>query len=645
MSLVSVEHLLRSAVLHHQAGRLAEAEPLYRRVLAARPGNTQAVHYLGLLLHQKGEQVEALGLLRRAMALSPNDSRIMLNTAQVLLSLGKAREAIELYRKALANRAENADAWHQMGLAYVHLKEFAKATECYRKAVDVKPDHARAWNCLGLRERDEGRLVEAHECYQRAIGADPRLAEAHNNLGRLMHEAGKMDEAIASYRRAIELKPGEARFVSNLAAAMKEAGELDQMLELDQRALELAPDDPNIGSNLLYDMLFHPGVKSAELFEAHVRWGDQFGERTGGGDRFVKPQAARLRVGYVSPDFRLHPIGRFILPLLRNHDRSQIESFCYGDVRKADAVTSLCRSAAHVWRDTGGLSDEELADLIRRDGIHILVDLTMHMEGNRLLVFARKPAPVQVTYLAYAGTTGLNSIEYRLTDEVLDPSGADEARYTERSVRLKSYWCYEAPVDAPEVGPLPAETDGYVTFGCLNNFAKINDGVWAAWVEILRRVAGSRLIVHAREGSHRQRVRERFSAAGVDEGRLEFVAALPVKEYLDQYNRIDVGLDPFWYPGGTTTCDALWMGAPVVTVAGETAISRGGLSIYANLGGRNWVAQNVEEYVNLAVELAADIEGLARERQGLRARMRGSRLMDGVAFARDVERAYRTMRS
>jgi len=180
---------------------------------------------------------------------------------------------------------------------------------------------------------------------------------------------------------------------------------------------------------LLYDILFHPEVKALELFEAHVRWGQRFGGASGV-DRFVKPQAASLRVGYVSPDFRLHPIGRFILPLLRNHDRSQVESFCYSDVRKADGVTAMCRSAAHVWRDTRALSDAELADLIRRDGIDILVDLTMHMEGNRLPMFARKPAPVQVTYLAYAGTTGLKAIDYRLTDEVLDPPGADESRYT-----------------------------------------------------------------------------------------------------------------------------------------------------------------------------------------------------------------------
>jgi protein O-GlcNAc transferase len=248
-----------------------------------------------------------------------------------------------------------------------------------------------------------------------------------------------------------------------------------------------------------------------------------------------------------------------------------------------------------------------------------------------------------VTYLAYAGTTGVKAIDYRLTDEVLDPVDADQSHYSEETVRLKSYWCYEAPPDAPEVGPLPVQRNGYVTFGCLNNFGKINAGVWSAWEEILRRVPGSRLIVHAREGSHRDRVRARFAAAGIDPERVEFVGALPVREYLDQYNRIDVGLDPFPYPGGTTTCDALWMGVPVVTLPGESAISRGGLSVYSNLGETKWVGQSVGEYVELATKLVTDQQGLARERVTLRERIRGSRLMDAAGFARDVEGAYRTM--
>jgi len=267
----------------------------------------------------------------------------------------------------------------------------------------------------------------------------------------------------------------------------------------------------------------------------------------------------------------------------------------------------------------------------------------VHMEGNRLLAFARKPAPVQVTYLAYCGTTGLDAIGYRLSDPYLDPHGGDESGYSEKTVRLRSYWCYAPPADAPEVGPAPVKTNGYVTFGCLNNYCKITPDTWAAWIELLRRVPDSRLVVHAHQGSHRERARKRLADAGIDPERLEFVAGLPLAKYLAEYRRIDVGLDPFPYPGGTTTCDALWMGVPVVTLMGRTAISRGGLSVMENLGMGEWIARDAERYVELAVSTARNVETLSAIRAGLRERMRGSVLMDGPAFARDMEAAMRRM--
>jgi predicted O-linked N-acetylglucosamine transferase (SPINDLY family) len=289
------------------------------------------------------------------------------------------------------------------------------------------------------------------------------------------------------------------------------------------------------------------------------------------------------------------------------------------------------------------VSDDQLPRLVRDDGIDILVDLTMHMKGSRLLAFARKPAPVQVTYLAYCSTTGLRTMDYRLTDPFLDPPGGDESIYSEKSTWLRSYWCYEPAADAPSVVPPPSARTGAITFGCLNNFGKLTPGTLDMWSELLSGVPGSRLLLFAPEGSHRERARQRLADGNVDPRRLEFVPLMHLNQYLSQYNQIDIALDPFPYPGGTTTCDALWMGVPVVSLAGATAVSRAGLSILSQIGFAELVARAPDEYLAIATRLAGDAPRLAELRLTLRERMRGSPLMDAPGFARDVERAFLEM--
>jgi predicted O-linked N-acetylglucosamine transferase (SPINDLY family) len=352
----------------------------------------------------------------------------------------------------------------------------------------------------------------------------------------------------------------------------------------------------------------------------------------------------RLRIGYVSPDFRSHPVGTFLLPLLESHDHQGFEIFCYSSVRVPDAITARCRAQADVWRDALGMSDEQLAGAIRDDRIDVLVDLTMHMADNRLLVFARKPAPVQVTYLAYCGTTGLAAMDYRLTDPYLDPPGRDEPFYCERSVRLpETYWCYRPVIETSPAETLPASGTGQIVFGSLNNFCKVSDASLAAWSRLLQAVPGSRLLLHAHAGSHRQRVCTLLAGQGVAAERLELIDFLPAGDYFDVYRRIDVALDPFPYGGGTTTCDALWMGVPVVSLAGATAVGRGGLSILSNVGLPDLVARDPGEYVEIAARLAGDLPRLRELRAALRDRMRKSPLMDAPRFARNVEAAYRRM--
>jgi protein O-GlcNAc transferase len=333
-----------------------------------------------------------------------------------------------------------------------------------------------------------------------------------------------------------------------------------------------------------------------------------------------------------------------MVSLIAAHDPARVAAYCYSDVRRPDAVTALFQQHATRWRNTLGLADDRMAQLIREDQIDILVDLTMHMAQNRLLLFARKPAPVQVTYLAYCSTTGLDAIDYRLTDPHLDPPGTNDAIYSERSIHLsETYWCYPLQAGSPEVGPSPASSSGAVTFGCLNNFAKLSPDALSLWIELLRRLPNARLILHAEHGNHRQRVLDRLAQNGIDPQRLNFAAKGPIADYFQLYNQIDIALDPFPYTGGTTTCDALWMGVPVVTLSGQTAVGRSGVSLLNNIGLSELIAKTPEQYIQIATDLANDLARLSGLRRTLRPRMQASPLMDVPRFTRHMEAAYRQM--
>ena len=471
------------------------------------------------------------------------------------------------------------------------------------------------------------------------------FGEAAVNIGIARMRDGDLAGAIDQFHKAIALMPGSSEAFLNLGNALKEAGQIDDALTAYRRALELQRTS-EIWNNLLYALHFHPAYGPAELFKEHAAWNRAcVRPRLQAAPRPIRDwnPDRPLRIGYVSADFREHPVGRFILPLLGHHDRQQFQIYCYSDVRRETEVTQTIKQYASVWRNTAGLPHEKLAELVVADQIDILVETSMHLEDNRMLALAHKPAPVQVTYLAYCSTTGSQAIDYRFTDPYLDPSDADQQFYSEQSVRLRTYWCYVELLGAPPVGPLPSLKNGYTTFGCLNSFSKASKPARQAWLEILRRLPNSRLILHAHSGSHRESILKEFAEHGIDATRIEFVGFQPIHDYLSTYNRIDIALDPFPYPGGTTTCDALWMGVPLITLAGATAISRGGASVLATAGHPEFIAGNTVQYVAFATKLAADLPRLQSLRANLREQMRRSPLMDQASFAKDVEQLYREM--
>ena len=556
-------------------------------------------------------------------------------------------ETLSKARQALASTPDSPEILVLLGNLLMVRGELAEAADCYRRALVLQPDRAEVHSNLGSALRSQGDLSAALACYRRALAMRPDAAEIHNNMGNALQQMGDLDAAIGCYQMAISLRPDFAEARNNLGKVYDDQGQLEQAIECYREAVRHQPQSARIHSNLLYALHFHPGSTPKSLYEEHRRWNELHANPLAG---IWRPHANErsperaLRIGYLSPDFREHPVGRFLLPLLASHDPARYPIFCYASQVHDDAFTQRLRVHAEGWRNVFGLDDDQLAEQIRADGIDILVDLTMHMAGNRLLVFARKPAPVQVAYLAYCSTTGLDAMDYRLTSRDLDPPDFNDAWYRERSVRLpETYWCYEPGLATPAVGDLPALRRGAITFGCLNNFCKVTETTLETWSRLMGIVDGSRLLLHCPVGSARERVRRYFVMGGITSERLVFVDFAPLAQYFERYREIDIALDPFPYGGGTTTCDALWMGVPVVSLAGSTEVSRSGIELLSKVGLAELAVATTEQYVQTAADLALNLARLKELRMSLRQRMAKSPLMDGPGFARDVEAAYREM--
>jgi protein O-GlcNAc transferase len=539
-----------------------------------------------------------------------------------------------------------AEEWCEWGGKLIVQRRLEEAVEACRASIELNAKISQSHYNLGIALRELGELESAVGAYWEAVRLKPDFAEAHNNLGNVLRMMGRLDEAEEALRRAIALRPEYAEAHSNLGNVVREQGKLDEAIGCFRKAISLRPGANAIWSNLLYILHYHPDYDAGRIFREHRVWAEPLEKSLAGeirGHDNDRSEDRRLKIGYVSADFRVHAAANFLLPLFRHHDAKNVEVICYSGVRRGDAVTVALREMSHGWREAHAMSDAELAEQIRRDRIDLLVDLSVHMAGNRLPVFARRPAPVQISWLGYPSTTGLKTIDYRLTDLRLDSTGASEYSSEEVVWLPGSFWCYQPLVETPEVGGLPALENGIVTFGCLNNFAKVTAGTLACWREILRGVRGSRMIIHSLEGRHRSAVLSFFQAGGVDSGRIEFVGRMSPDKYFQTYHRIDFGLDPFPYPGHTTLLDGLWMGVPSVALSGSTAVSRGAGAILGIMGLPDWAAGNRDEYVAKAIAGARDLGRLAEVRKSLRTTMAGSILMNGRQFASDMEETYRRL--
>ena len=540
-----------------------------------------------------------------------------LKIAKEIHNSGDLKTAALHYRQILLRQPDNYQALRLLAMLAYQGGDYEGAVRLIPMALELSPDDPLALDVLGDALKKLGRLDEATVACRRAFEIDPNYAPAHCSLGGLSLAHGNYDEAAAHYRAA----------------------------------LARAPDYREARSNLMMAMNYNPRFTAEEIFAESRRWDAIHAVPRSAriGPLHNRPdRERRLRVGYVSPDFHTHPVSFFVEPLLTSHDRGSVEVFCYADVPRPDQITLRLQALSDVWRFTVGVTDAELADQIREDRIDVLVDLAGHTANNRLLAFAERPAPVQVTWLGYGATTGLTEMDYRLTDAVVDPVEEAGEFFSETLVRLPhAFFCYAPPAEAPEVAPLPALSNGHVTFGTFNNPSKIGPEVIEVWARVLRKTPGSRFLLKSQtlaNAKARQRYLDLFSAHGIGAERLDLLpSTVKHSEYLGTYERIDIALDPFPYNGGNTSLEAAWMGVPIIALRGDRCVSRMGASVLTQLGLTDLVAENPEAYVEIATDLASDLARLTDLRRELRPRMAASPLCDAKTFAREVEAAYRHM--
>lgn len=610
------------------------------------PGSAQAHFDRGNSLLDRGEPAAAEASYRRALALAPAHAAVLGNLATALKRQGKLEDAVRAYRQAVALKPDDHDAHFNLGNALRDQGKPAEAEASYRAALALDPNRATTHNNLANVLKDQERLDEAVAFYRRAVALDPGYHFAYFNLALALHAQGDSVEAAAACRQAIAIKADYAVAVAKLGDILKFQGRAGEAAAYYRRARELAPDDPVFHSRLLQCLQYDPAMTPGALLLEHRAYGAALPAFKPPRHDNPRDPEKRLKIGYVSSDLHQHPVGFLMMPVLAEHDRAQFSIHCYSGRAGEDAATAFLKSRADIWRVTTGLSDEALAAMIRADGIDILVDLAGHTGGGRLPLFARKPAPVQVTWAGYEGTTGVDAIDYLITDRWVSPPGSE--RYAvEKLVRLPDcYLCWAVPDPAPPVGSLPAAEPGAVTFSSFNNFVKINPQVIALWGRLLRELPAAKLVMKDRElgdAAIRDRVRALFAAEGVAPGRIVIETRSLLAEYFQRYRGIDIALDPFPFAGGLTTIDALWMGVPVVTMPGERFASRHSLTYLTNAGLGELVADGPDSYIRIAKELAHDLPRLAALRAGMRARLRRSPLLQAKRFTRGLEEAFRAM--
>lgn len=664
------------------AERHPEAEALSRRAVAIEPRLREAWINLGVAVREQGRRQDAMEVLRHALEVDPASTVARRHLARSLEEAGDLAAAERELHEALVQDPQDATTHFDLANLLRVAGSLAESEVELRRAIDLLPTFGAAWVNYGKLLQETGRIEEGARVLERAVEVAPELPEAHLNLGvaRLhlghsdaaevafaraielrpgFHEAllsqgtfyllqGRLAEAEASTLRALEIMPDSVEPLVNLAVLLYQQGRIGESLEASRRIIARKPDHANAWSNLLMTLNYSSAETPQTLSDAHRRFGSHFAPRRAAASLRRKSPQDRLRIGYVSPDFRFHVVAFFFEPVLESHDRDRFEIICYYNEHKVDDITRRIRAQSSLWREIAELDDDQTEALMLADRLDIVIDLAGHTGRNRLPVLARRVAPVQVTWLGYPNTTGLEAMDWRITDARADPAPSADAHHTERLFRMPEvFLSYRPPLTAPAVSPAPSLEAGFVTFGAYNNFAKVSDELLGLWGQILRDLPTARLVMktHAlRDSAVQERVRERLEKAGCDLSRVALSGILPdLMDHFASFGKIDIALDSYPYHGTTTTCDSLWMGVPVITLAGDRHASRVGVSLLECVGAGELVAHSGTDYVARAVSLARDPARLSQWRSVLRDRMMATVLTDHRGFTRQLEDAYREM--
>jgi len=631
--------------MHHKAGRLAEAEELYRQVLKVDPENAEAHHLCGLAAHHGGRNQEAVEFTSSALHLEPGNVKYMTNLGSFYLALGDTEAAAGCYKNALKVDADSSDAHYNLGVIATTGEDWPAAVEFFRRAAFLEPDFADAHYNLGLTLTKIGQMDEAAACYRHAITLNPAHPECHSNLGVLLRDQGHFEEAIECFSKAISLNPVNAEVYCNLGNTLSDLGELDEAIDCYKKAMSIDPGLTAARNNFLHTLLYLSGISNQQLFDAFRQSVQDTAKPVARCDIKLAPDE-RLRIGYLSSDFCNHPIGHNVTPLLCNHDHQKYEIFCYSELSKSDDITKMLRGHADHWRNVTGLSNTDIAGKISDDDIHIMVYLGGNFDANRPFVALHRPAPVQVSM--YGGTTtALQEMDFWLTDKILHPEDSSEI-FTEKLLHLPNFYAYPALQNTPPVSSLPADDNDFITFASFNKPRKMNEMVLDLWSQVLGAIPHSRLILKFSNFLESpvlsDKIRDRLSANGIASERISLLSAQDsFHDHLACYHQADIALDTFPFAGATTTFQALWMGVPVVSLMGERFIARMGGSISVHAGLEELAVESSQAFVEQAVALANDRARLRQLRATLRQRLLTSPLCDGPSYARNVEQALHTL--
>ncbi len=664
-------------------GKTEEAIGCYKKVLELNPGDYQTHNNMGMTLKGQLKHEKAIYYFQKAIEINPEYILAYNNMGITLFCLGKSDEALARFRKAIKINPNNAEAYNNMGIAFKKLGQTDQAITCFQKAIKLNPKQIEAFNNLGNIYYSQGEIDKAISCYLNVIKIKPDDSNAYFNMGNAFNKLkDKAHEAISLYQKTLEITPKHTSALNNLGNILIANSKVEIGLQYYYKALKINPDDPNanynIGltyhflcrskkgltflhkalklnpdfnkahSNILYYLNFFSDYSHSNYLLESKKWWQIHGISHANSfehknhSNYNRP----LKIGYVSPNFHQHSVSYFFLPLLIAHNRNKFEIFCYSDSHKSDEVAGRIRDMSDHWISSSSLSDDALTDHIYKNSIDILVDLAGHTGENRMPVFARKPAPIQVNWLGYPNTTGLPVMDYRFTDEIADPEGKSDSDYTETLIRLPNgFLCYSPLLDVPEITNRDDSDASSIKFGSFNNLAKINREVISLWSAILQKIPGSSLVLKTKElmvESTKNRYLDMFLQNKIESNRITMISHVPSHhDHLSLYNDVDICLDPFPYNGTTTTCEALWMGTPVITLCGDRHASRVGADILSRINMHELIAEDEKKYALKAIELANNPSRLAMLRNSLRQRMEESPLCDSKRFAHDIETAFK----